>query len=81
MKTEDYVIVHQENKEYKMIIKVIKEQQSILEGRIKELEKMLEKSENEKEEYKSKYKDISAKLNYFDSIKQELFEEFAALRQ
>lgn len=49
LRTEDFLLLTQENKEYKQLVKVLQEKEGILAGRIAELEKSLMRMENEKD--------------------------------
>lgn len=59
------MLLAQENKEYKQLVKILQEKEGILTGKIAELEKSLMRMENEKDEYKAMCQEYTIKLNHY----------------
>lgn len=65
LRAEDYALLAQQNDQYRSLFKTMTEKEALLTSQLQSLSAQLERTQNEKEEYRIKNGELSSKLAHF----------------
>jgi uncharacterized coiled-coil DUF342 family protein len=81
LRSEDYALLAQENKEYRQLIATMQQREALMEGKVAKLQRTVDRLRNEAEEYRVRWEELNRRSEQQEAIRQELKKEYSQLKQ